>query len=428
MYNSNESRYYQSFNEQIINYKVDFCSYTNSQLTALFWQIGKQIDTLLDHNNKHSNILIFKICDILESNLVLNYGNYFKSIELFKMVQLFNKFPNKNDIISIASFINWEYIKMITQAKDEQAISELIDLIINNDLNSIQFIANLSKNKNLQIDISLSPIAPINSNNPVYISKLDSILGKFTWQSVNKRLFYLQNEDEYFNTSSISKLLDSGKVKYKQFDSLIFNQDIDNVLYNISNEIKTFVTFQNFWLNSNLNIAAIKLGNYISLLSIEENAELMKYVKKRFCSSNRYCQTRIKYYFDNMVLFSRSNQNMKTIFSKLLTFDHIILLIKIKDVKELNFHFNNVIKNNLNTRRLKLEIANSNFFDCNLDFNLHIDFNSSEITYSEKINTRNSCINSNVTNDIGNYENLIQFDIYKNGLFKLFFCNKLIMT
>lgn len=421
MYNLNESRCCQSFNEHITFTKVNFCSYTNSQLIALFWEIGKHIDTLLDLNNKHSNTLTIKICDILESSLVLNFGNYFKSIELFKMVQLFNKFPNKNDIISIASFLNWEYIKMFTQAKDEQTISELIDLIINRNLNTIQFIGNLTKPQNILIDISLPPIAPVNSNNPVYITKLDSILSKFTWQSVNKRLFYLQNENEYFNTSSTYKLLNSWKFKHKQFDTLSNYHNIDIVLHNISNEIKRFVKHQNFWLNSNLNIAIVKIGNHISQLSIEENAELVKYVKKRFCSRNRYYQTRIKYHFDNMVLFSRFDQNMKTIFLKFLTFDHIILLINIKDIKELNFHFNNVIKNNLSTRRLKLEIAKSNIFDRNLDFKLHIDFNSTEITYRKKNNTRNTCIISNVTYDMGNYDNLVQFDIYKNVLFKLFF-------
>lgn len=88
----------------------------NQEMTMLYWHIGKRIE---------EEILQFeraeygkKIIGVLSQQLIAEYGKGFSSANLFKMMALYEFFPNKNILLTLSTKLTWSHFVALIYIKD----------------------------------------------------------------------------------------------------------------------------------------------------------------------------------------------------------------------------------------------------------------------------------------------------------------------
>jgi len=115
----NENQLFSNISHIIETRKFSAVSAANSQVIAMFWEIGKYInlnileDTRADYGKK--------ILSTVSTKLVAQYGKSFVEANLYRMKRFAAVFPDVNTIADFAPFLSWSHFCEIMRIKDEQA-------------------------------------------------------------------------------------------------------------------------------------------------------------------------------------------------------------------------------------------------------------------------------------------------------------------
>lgn len=88
----------------------------NSELTMLYWKIGKRISTEILDNTRAAYGK--KIIVTLSKQLVIEYGNSFSEKNLRRMVQFADVFPDEQIVVSLIRQLTWTHFIALIPLKD----------------------------------------------------------------------------------------------------------------------------------------------------------------------------------------------------------------------------------------------------------------------------------------------------------------------
>jgi predicted nuclease of restriction endonuclease-like (RecB) superfamily len=91
----------------------------NSELTWLYWQIGRRIqqDILGNERAEYGK----QIVSTLSRQLTAEYGRGFTRISLFHMIRLFEAFPDESIVSTLRRQLSWSHLRILTYIEDPLA-------------------------------------------------------------------------------------------------------------------------------------------------------------------------------------------------------------------------------------------------------------------------------------------------------------------
>jgi len=116
---NDENQVFSNISHIIEKRKFTAVSAANTQVIAMFWEIGKYInlnileDTRADYGKK--------ILSTVSTKLVALYGKSFVEANLYRMKRFAAVFPDLNTIADFVPFLSWSHFCEIMRIKDEQA-------------------------------------------------------------------------------------------------------------------------------------------------------------------------------------------------------------------------------------------------------------------------------------------------------------------
>lgn len=102
--------------ELIDNAKSQISRTINQEMTVLYWHIGKRIqeEILQSERAQYGK----KIIEGLSQHLISEYGKGFSSANLFKMIALYEAFPNQNILLTLSTQLTWSHFVVLLYIKD----------------------------------------------------------------------------------------------------------------------------------------------------------------------------------------------------------------------------------------------------------------------------------------------------------------------
>jgi predicted nuclease of restriction endonuclease-like (RecB) superfamily len=115
----NEQQVFSKISLIIEKRKFNAASSANSQVIAMYWEIGNYInlDILAESRASYGK----KILSTVSTKLVTLYGKSFVEANLYRMKRFAVVFPDVNTIADFAPFLSWSHFCEIMRIKDEQA-------------------------------------------------------------------------------------------------------------------------------------------------------------------------------------------------------------------------------------------------------------------------------------------------------------------
>lgn len=102
--------------ELINRAKSQIAKTINQEMTLLYWHIGERIQ---------KEILNFaraeygeKVIETLSQQLTIRYGKGFSTANLFKMIALYEAFPDKNILLTLSTKLTWSHFVTLLYLKD----------------------------------------------------------------------------------------------------------------------------------------------------------------------------------------------------------------------------------------------------------------------------------------------------------------------
>lgn len=88
----------------------------NQEMTLLYWHIGKRIqeEILQSWRAQYGQ----KIIEVLSQQLITEYGRGFSSANLFKMIALYEFFPDQNILLTLSTKLTWSHFVVLLYIKD----------------------------------------------------------------------------------------------------------------------------------------------------------------------------------------------------------------------------------------------------------------------------------------------------------------------
>ena len=116
---NDENQVFSSISYIIENRKFRAVSSANSQVIAMFWEIGKYINLniLEDARADYGK----RILSTVSTKLVAQYGKSFVEANLYRMKRFAAVFPEIDAISNFTPFLSWSHFCEIMRIKDEQA-------------------------------------------------------------------------------------------------------------------------------------------------------------------------------------------------------------------------------------------------------------------------------------------------------------------
>ena len=105
--------------EIIENRKTRAAAYANSEVTLMYWEIGKYIGSVLlgDERAEYGK----KIVATLGRKLVERYGSSFDYFNINRMVQLATRFPNPEILVPLAQQLSWSHFIALLPLESDEA-------------------------------------------------------------------------------------------------------------------------------------------------------------------------------------------------------------------------------------------------------------------------------------------------------------------
>lgn len=115
----NEDLLFSNVSSIIENRKYNAVSSANTQIIAMFWEVGNYINknVLEDSRADYGK----KILSTLSTKLVSRYGKSFVEANLYRMKRFVTIFPELNAIANYIPFLSWSHFCEIMRIKDEKA-------------------------------------------------------------------------------------------------------------------------------------------------------------------------------------------------------------------------------------------------------------------------------------------------------------------
>jgi hypothetical protein len=91
-------------------------AFVNSELTVLFWQIGKIVNDHILKNKRASYGK--KVIVSLSGQLESNFGRNFESKNLRRMIQFSEIFPNLENVVTVSRHLSWSHFLALIPLKN----------------------------------------------------------------------------------------------------------------------------------------------------------------------------------------------------------------------------------------------------------------------------------------------------------------------
>jgi predicted nuclease of restriction endonuclease-like (RecB) superfamily len=103
----------------IENRKSRAAAYVNSEITLMYWEVGKYIGSVLlgGERAKYGK----QIFSTLSRNLIQNYGKNFERENLYRMTQFATLFPDMEIVSSFSQWLSWSHFCELIRLKSEEA-------------------------------------------------------------------------------------------------------------------------------------------------------------------------------------------------------------------------------------------------------------------------------------------------------------------
>jgi predicted nuclease of restriction endonuclease-like (RecB) superfamily len=117
--NTPEESLYQSIAELIDNSKKSLAVQVNSELTILFWHVGKQINDFVLQNQRADYGK--RIISTLSTQLEKRYGRNFEEKNLRRMMQFSEQFNDFQIVVPLARQLSWSHFLILLPLKNPEA-------------------------------------------------------------------------------------------------------------------------------------------------------------------------------------------------------------------------------------------------------------------------------------------------------------------
>ena len=89
----------------------------NSAIIFLYWEIGETIckDILQNHKAEYGKNIINEVAKQLSQN----YGKGFDRTAIFRMVQFYQEFPDKEKVATLSQQLTWSHCVVLLPIEDE---------------------------------------------------------------------------------------------------------------------------------------------------------------------------------------------------------------------------------------------------------------------------------------------------------------------
>lgn len=114
--NNNINNLYKKIVSLIENTKRNVVTKVNSEITLLYWSIGKDISQNILRNQRaeYGKYVI----DELSQKLTLNYGTGYSRANIFRMIKFYNYFPTLKIVATVSQQLSWSHFIEILKIKN----------------------------------------------------------------------------------------------------------------------------------------------------------------------------------------------------------------------------------------------------------------------------------------------------------------------
>lgn len=108
---------YNEISQLIQTTKENIQQNINSELTFLYWNIGKRIKTVIikDERAEYGKQVVNSLSDQLTSN----YGKGFSRANIFRMIQLYDIFPDEKIVATVLRQLSWSHFIELIKVDDD---------------------------------------------------------------------------------------------------------------------------------------------------------------------------------------------------------------------------------------------------------------------------------------------------------------------
>lgn len=335
--------------------KSNLLRVTNIKLVTLFWEVGILLQQQEKNKKRHRNATFF----VEESkSLSQIYGEYFLSSNLENMIRFATEFPPPS-VQLIASFISWEEICALLTLKEWNQRWCFLNGLDEKYLNNKKGIDKSSANNCVRLKRMTAQT--------FFLMLQTKSRQKNTEKSfVSNLLFDLNNTKfhQFINTSkseewrSFSEKSELGKIILtlselkKQEICSCLNVEINKVFWSIGMEIKS------------------------SLSKYRDRENYLKTVIQiavKHINRMNNCSFSAKHFREiALVVEQVNNQNVLKYVSQLITWNQLIVLCSIKDIKKIILYAHVVASEGLTIRAIKKRIRQDE--DVKKIYNINIDW------------------------------------------------------
>lgn len=324
---------------QIDKQHLELKGIVNTTTFYFYWKLGEIFDTHLDNNFKATNENIF---DSIRKSYP-EYESLFLYENIKKFVQFFRFIPDQDAASHFGFFITWENISYVLNLS--YTSRQLYFLVISiRDSLSYASLKNLIDADTIKLNRGeidyhqkLSELLLLNNPNG---NKIKNAL------DVMPCLLEMSDYDFYNSPTNISiktfnhfkLLLQPIKNKDSATENLIYQNQTKNLINLIDSELSIFKKVQNKRINFSLNRMQWDFGDSISLLLAERAINENEYLASiTDLLSEKYGDLFTKKTITSALRFKKNFQNFidAARIAKLVTWDHIIILLDLPKIEEM---------------------------------------------------------------------------------------------
>ncbi|WDF55823.1 DUF1016 N-terminal domain-containing protein [Mucilaginibacter sp. KACC 22063] len=321
---------------------------TNARMLSLFWEIGDA----LNKNQKNGKEVNDLIDEKLSVSLIEAYSSIFSTENLIIMRLLAEK-CSQTFLDKISPYISWKYIPFLLELDSEDEWILYIRLVIKEQLQPDQAKQRLVQTPTQDMRLKLKfPDYPF----------FDLVQPNGEHRPIIENYFNGNEGNAFRPLLEPTDILQISSLNTSRGSSVN-----DELLMFIASKISDFRILHNHWLNIRFNLLFVNLGRRIKEIfvnfnesSAQENAlylDLSHHLESKFGKLFNQVQ------LNQSISFAQQfNDHIQLIeFAGLIRWEHILLLIPIKDIDEKFYYARLTAKEGLNAVELNKQIKSNNY-------------------------------------------------------------------